>query len=56
MNAPDTLPASLPAERPTAVDLQQILRDAEVQPVIDQLESELIGLRSEEHTSELQSH
>jgi len=44
MNAPDTLPASLPAERPTAVDLQQILRDAEVQPVIDQLESELIGL------------
>jgi len=44
MNAPDTLPASLSAERPTAVDLQQILRDAEVQPVIDQLESELIGL------------
>lgn len=48
MSAPDTLPASLPAsattEHPTSIDLQQILRDAEVQPVIDQLDAELIGL------------
>jgi probable Rubsico expression protein CbbX len=29
---------------PASIDLQQILRDAEVQPVIDQLENELIGL------------
>ena len=44
MNAPDTLPASPAAELPKAIDLQQILRDAEVQPVIDQLDAELIGL------------
>ncbi len=44
MNAPDTLPASPAVELPTAIDLQQILRDAEVQPVIDQLDAELIGL------------
>jgi len=44
MNAPDTLPASPAADPPTAIDLQQILRDAEVQPVIDQLGAELIGL------------
>jgi probable Rubsico expression protein CbbX len=44
MNAPDTLPASPAADLPTAIDLQQILRDAEVQPVIDQLDAELIGL------------
>jgi len=44
MNAPDTLPASPAVELPTAIDLQQILRDAEVQPVIDQLNAELIGL------------
>jgi len=35
MNAPTS---------PASIDLQQILRDAEVQPVIDQLENELIGL------------
>jgi len=35
MNAPTS---------PSSIDLQQILRDAEVQPVIDQLENELIGL------------
>ena len=29
---------------PASIDLQQILREAEVQPVIDQLENELIGL------------
>ena len=29
---------------PASIDLQQILRDAEVQPVIDQLENELVGL------------
>ena len=44
MSAPDTLPASPAVELPTAIDLQQILRDAEVQPVIDQLDAELIGL------------
>ena len=29
---------------PVSIDLQQILRDADIQPVIDQLEKELIGL------------
>lgn len=29
---------------PTSVDLQQILRDAEIQPVIDSLDHELVGL------------
>jgi len=36
-----------PAEQqamPASVDLQQILRDADIQPVIDQLDAELIGL------------
>ena len=36
-----------PAEQqpaPASVDLQQILRDAEIQPVIDQLDKELVGL------------
>jgi probable Rubsico expression protein CbbX len=36
MNAPDP--------KPDSVDLQQILRDAEIQPVIDQLDAELVGL------------
>ncbi len=40
MNAPD-IAAQTP---PTSVDLQQILRDAEIQPVIDQLDADLIGL------------
>ncbi len=40
MNAPD-IAAQTP---PTSVDLQQILRDAEIQPVIEQLDAELIGL------------
>ena len=36
-----------PAEQqafPASVDLQQILRDAEIQPVIEQLDKELVGL------------
>lgn len=36
-----------PAEQqamPASVDLQQILRDADIQPVIDQLDAELVGL------------
>ena len=37
MNAPDTA-------FPSTVDLQQILRDADIQPVIDQLDAELVGL------------
>ena len=32
------------ATPPTTVDLQQILRDAEIQPVIDSLHEELVGL------------
>ncbi len=32
------------ATPPTSVDLQQILRDAEIQPVIDSLDQELVGL------------
>jgi probable Rubsico expression protein CbbX len=40
MNAPDTVPATLPTE----INLHQILKDAEIEPVIHQLESELIGL------------
>ena len=36
MNAPDP--------KPDSVDLQQILRDAEIQTVIDQLDAELVGL------------
>ena len=32
------------ATPPTSVDLQQILRDAEIEPVIDSLEQELVGL------------
>ncbi len=36
MNAPDP--------KPDSVDLQQILRDAEIEPVINQLDTELIGL------------
>jgi probable Rubsico expression protein CbbX len=36
MNAPDL--------KPDSVDLQQILRDAEIQPVIEQLDTELVGL------------
>lgn len=32
------------ATRPTSVDLQQILRDAEIQPVIESLDDELVGL------------
>ncbi len=40
MNAPDTA-VNTP---PTSVDLQQILREADIESVIDQLESELIGL------------
>ena len=33
-----------PEPKPDSVDLQQILRDAEIEPVIDQLNTELIGL------------
>ena len=40
MNAPDTVPATPPTE----INLHQILKDAEIEPVIHQLESELIGL------------
>jgi probable Rubsico expression protein CbbX len=40
MNAPDTVPATPPTE----INLHQILQDAEIEPVIHQLESELIGL------------
>ena len=36
MNAPETTP--------TAINLQQILTDAGVQPVIEQLDAELVGL------------
>jgi len=36
MNAPET--------KPTSIDLQQILNDAGVQPVIEQLDAELVGL------------
>ncbi|MFM7227670.1 MAG: AAA family ATPase, partial [Betaproteobacteria bacterium] len=32
------------ASPPTSVDLQQILRDAEIEPVIESLEKELVGL------------
>jgi len=32
------------AAHQTSVDLQQILRDAEIQPVIDSLDQELVGL------------
>ena len=32
------------ATAPTSVDLQQILRDADIQPVIDSLDRELVGL------------
>ena len=40
MNEPDTVPATPPTE----INLHQILKDAEIEPVIHQLESELIGL------------
>ena len=40
MNAPVTVPATPPTE----INLHQILQDAEIEPVIHQLESELIGL------------
>jgi len=40
MNAPDTVPVTPPTE----INLHQILQDAEIEPVIKQLESELIGL------------
>ena len=40
MNAPDTVPVTPPTE----INLHQILQDAEIEPVIHQLESELIGL------------
>ena len=40
MNAPDTVPVT----HPTEINLHQILKDAEIEPVIKQLESELIGL------------
>jgi probable Rubsico expression protein CbbX len=33
-----------PEPKPDSVDLQQILRDAEIEPVIDQLDTELVGL------------
>ena len=32
------------ATTPTSVNLQQILRDAEIEPVIESLEKELVGL------------
>jgi probable Rubsico expression protein CbbX len=46
MNAHDTTQADAPqaAAAPTSVDLQQILRDADIQPVIEQLDKELVGL------------
>ena len=45
MNAPDTVEAqAAQAAMPTSVDLQQILRDADIQPVIEQLDAELVGL------------
>ncbi len=54
MNAPDTVEANAAhaaahaeasaAATPTSVDLQQILRDADIQPVIEQLDAELVGL------------
>jgi len=53
MNAPDTVEAEAArhaasaaeaAAMPTSVDLQQILRDADIQPVIEQLDAELVGL------------
>jgi probable Rubsico expression protein CbbX len=40
MNAPDIVPVT----HPTEINLNQILQDAEIEPVIHQLESELIGL------------
>jgi probable Rubsico expression protein CbbX len=40
MNAPDTVQGTPPTE----INLHQILQDAEIEPVIHQLESELIGL------------
>jgi probable Rubsico expression protein CbbX len=40
MNAPDTVSVTPPTE----INLHQILQDAEIEPVIKQLESELIGL------------
>ncbi len=39
MNAPTGMPAAA-----STVNLQQILRDADIQPVIDQLDAELVGL------------
>ena len=45
MNSPDTVEAeAAKAAMPTSVDLQQILRDADIQPVIEQLDAELVGL------------
>ncbi len=47
MNAPDIAEAdaeAATAATPTSVDLQQILRDADIQPVIEQLDAELVGL------------
>ncbi len=46
MNAPDTAQADAlaTAAAPTSVNLQQILRDAAIQPVIEQLDAELVGL------------
>ena len=40
MNAPDIVPVT----HPTEINLNQILQDAEIEPIIHQLESELIGL------------
>ncbi len=53
MNAPDTVEAkavhaeasaAAASQVPTSVNLQQILRDADIQPVIEQLDAELVGL------------
>ena len=45
MISPDTVEAkAAQAAIPTSVDLQQILRDADIQPVIEQLDAELVGL------------
>ena len=45
MNSPDTVEAqAAQAAMPTSVDLQQILREAEIGSVIGQLDAELVGL------------
>jgi hypothetical protein len=41
MNAPDQV---------KSIDLQEILRDADVEPVMAQLENELIGASESAHT------